>query len=76
MKMIDLWKYEGKNIILIDDEGKEWRGYVTDVDDAIDNENGEDSINIRTYVDGEKRLIGFSRSEIKSIRLADEDKKN
>lgn len=66
--MIDLQKYLFNKVLLIDIDGKQWNGYVFSFHDKDDNEDEEDSITLK-LTDSEK-LIEFTESEIKSIKIA------
>lgn len=66
--MIDLQKYLFNKVLLIDIDGKQWNGYVFSFHDKDDNEDEEDSITLKV-IDSEK-LIEFTESEIKSIKIA------
>ncbi|MCB6617289.1 hypothetical protein [Ruminococcus sp. 210702-SL.1.03] len=66
--MIDLQKYLFNKVLLIDIDGKQWNGYVFSFHDKDDNEDEEDSITLKV-TDSEK-LIEFTESEIKSIKIA------
>ena len=65
--MGDLINYLYHDVIIIDTDNNEWHGHVVLFDPSEDNDNGEDSIAIRTP---QKKgvLIEFSESEIKSIK--------
>lgn len=60
-----LWEYLGKkvNVILIDN--KSFIGTVTGFDDEVDNESGENSINLNVG----NLIYDFDESEIKSIKV-------
>lgn len=69
--MINLWQYQdAKRIRIIDIDNQEFIGYVVDITDAdefIDDNIGENGITIS--VDGNH--IEFMQSEIKSINIID-----
>lgn len=62
--MESLFDYLGHEVFLIDTDDVEWRGYARAYTSALDSENGEEEIALRT----KSGLIGFSSSEIKSIK--------
>ncbi|CDA71450.1 putative uncharacterized protein [Ruminococcus sp. CAG:579] len=66
--MIDLQKYLFNKVLLIDIDGKQWNGYVFSFHDKDDNEDEEDSITLK--VTNSEKLIEFTESEIKSIKIA------
>ena len=66
-----LGDYFGKNVELVDIDGKLWIGRVADYEPAIDrdeDEPQEDSIALELNP-ADRSLIGFSLSEIKSIKI-------
>lgn len=69
--MDNLYNYLGKNIILIDTDGKQWNGKVDMFDSAEDNDTGEDSIVILCD-DNPNQLVEFMQSEIKEIEVISE----
>ncbi|WP_323702833.1 LSM domain protein [Mammaliicoccus sp. Dog046] len=62
-----LWTYVGKNVLVTLINGREFIGKVTNFDDEVENESGEDSINL----DDGKSLYDFDESQIKSIEILD-----
>lgn len=62
---MNLKKYIDKEILLTDEESKEFKGFVTDYVFPEDNEPEEESIIIETS-DG--KSIEFRKSEIKEIK--------
>ncbi|WP_239734161.1 LSM domain protein [Mammaliicoccus sp. H-M33] len=60
-----LWTYIGKNVLVTLMDGQEFIGKVTNYDDEVDNESGEDSI----HLDDGKLLYDFDESEIKTIEI-------
>ncbi|ARB41021.1 LSM domain protein [Mammaliicoccus sciuri] len=60
-----LWTYIGKNVLVTLKDGQEFIGKVTNYDDEVDNESGEDSIHLTVG----KSLYDFDESEIKSIEI-------
>jgi len=68
--MIDLQQYIGKNVIIIDDDGKQWSGIVDayNSDDDVDDYAGE-SLDI--CIDGSPdNMVCLTKPQIKSIILA------
>ncbi len=63
--MMKLWTYIGKNVLVTLMDGQEFIGKVTNYDDEVDNESGEDSI----HLDDGKLLYDFDESEIKTIEI-------
>ncbi|UXS22702.1 LSM domain protein [Staphylococcus delphini] len=62
-----LWTYVGKNAIVELTNGKQFMGRVTNFEDEIANNSGEDSI----HFDDGIVLFDFNESEIKSIEVID-----
>lgn len=62
-----LWSYIGKNVLIELTSGQQFIGKVTNYDDEVDNESGEDSI----HLDDGKLLYDFDESEIKYIKIID-----
>ncbi|MFV5937172.1 LSM domain protein [Mammaliicoccus sciuri] len=62
-----LWTYVGKKVLIEADDGQEFTGKVITYDDEMDNESGEDSINLDTGI----QIYDFDESEIKSIEILD-----
>ncbi|WP_019165060.1 hypothetical protein [Staphylococcus delphini] len=62
-----LWTYVGKNAIVELTNGKQFMGRVTNFEDEIANNSGEDSI----HFDDGIVLFDFNESEIKSIEVLD-----
>ncbi|QHW36648.1 LSM domain protein [Staphylococcus ursi] len=62
-----LWTYVGKNVRIELTDGQLFIGKATDYDDEMDNESGEDSINLYDGI----CLYDFNESEIKSIEIID-----
>ena len=62
-----LWSYIGENVLIELTNGQEFIGKVTNYDDEVDNESGEDSI----HLDDGKLLYDFDESEIKYIKIID-----
>ena len=65
--MGELIHYLDHDVMIIDSDNNEWHGHVALFDPSEDNDNGEDSIAIRTP---QKKgvLSEFSESEIKLIK--------
>ena len=61
---IKLFNYFCENVVLQDCDGTVWLGYAAYYTPAIDSEDGEDELAVRT----ERGLIGFRESEIRSIK--------
>lgn len=62
-----LWTYVGKNAIVELTNGKQFMGRVTNFEDEIANNSGENSI----HFDDGIVLFDFNESEIKSIEIID-----
>ncbi|EEE49440.1 LSM domain protein [Staphylococcus haemolyticus] len=62
-----LWSYIGENVLIELTNGQQFIGKVTNYDDEVDNESGEDSI----HLDDGKLLYDFDESEIKYIKIID-----
>lgn len=62
--MTDLFDYFGRNVTIIDSDGTKWQGYAAAYTSAIDNENGEEELAVRT----DKGVIGFCSSDITAIQ--------
>ncbi|EGQ0373414.1 TPA: LSM domain protein [Staphylococcus pseudintermedius] len=62
-----LWTYVGKNVRIELKNGQQFTGKADDYDDEMDNESGEDSINLYDGI----CLYDFNESEIKSIEILD-----
>ncbi|MFF7090633.1 MULTISPECIES: hypothetical protein [Streptomyces] len=62
-----LWSYLGENVLIELTNGQQFIGKVTNYDDEVDNESGEDSI----HLDDGKLLYDFDESEIKYIKIID-----
>ncbi|EZX23012.1 hypothetical protein V070_01140 [Staphylococcus aureus C0673] len=62
-----LWTYVGKKVLIEADDGQQFTGRVISYDDEMDNESGEDSINLDTGI----QIYDFDESEIKSIEILD-----
>ncbi|MCD8819572.1 LSM domain protein [Mammaliicoccus sciuri] len=60
-----LWTYVGKMVLIEADDGQQFTGKVISYDDEMDNESGEDSINLDTGI----QIYDFDESEIKSIEI-------
>lgn len=66
--MEPLYKYIGKRVKIIDINGKEWHGIGEVYSDALDNEDGVESLAFR--MDGvNDALIDISPSDIKFIEV-------
>lgn len=63
---MDLWKYTGKKVKLVDIDNKEWVGKCEGYTSDVDNDNGVASITIMT--DPYEGTICFYENEIKSIK--------
>lgn len=61
--MTSLYDYFGRDVSIVDVDGKKWCGNVTAYTSAIDSETGAEEIAVRTS-DG---LIGFCLSDIEII---------
>jgi len=66
--MINLQNYLFNDVILTDIDNKQWEGHVFSFHDADDNEDNENSITLK--IPDNKKLIEFTESEIKSIKIA------
>jgi len=66
--MINLQDYLFNDVILTDIDNKQWKGHVFSFHDADDNEDNENSITLK--IPDNKKLIEFTESEIKSIKIA------
>lgn len=64
---MELWTYIGKNVLIELCNGQRFIGKVTNYDDEVDNESGEDSI----HLDDGELLYDFDESEIKEIKVID-----
>ncbi|MCJ1783390.1 LSM domain protein [Mammaliicoccus sciuri] len=62
-----LWTYVGKMVLIEADDGQQFTGKVISYDDEMDNESGEDSIDLDTGI----QIYDFDESEIKSIEILD-----
>ena len=62
---MSLYDYFCENVVLQDCDGTVWHGYAAYYTPAIDSEDGEDELAVRT----ERGLVGFRESEILSIRI-------
>ncbi|EGQ3890681.1 LSM domain protein [Staphylococcus pseudintermedius] len=62
-----LWTYVGKKVSIEFIDGQRLTGKVTNYDDEIDNESGEDSI----HFEHGNSLYDIDESEIKSIEILD-----
>ncbi|RIN09098.1 LSM domain protein [Staphylococcus warneri] len=60
-----LWTYIGKKVILELTDSQKFSGKITNYDDEIDNESGEDSI----HLDDGNALYDFDESQIKYIKI-------
>ncbi|HCZ1092149.1 TPA: LSM domain protein [Staphylococcus aureus] len=60
-----LWTYIGKKVMIELTNGQKFTGEVTNYDDEIDNESGEDSIHLDDGID----LYDFDESQIKYIEV-------
>ncbi len=65
--MMKLWTYVGKKVSIEFIDGQRLTGKVTNYDDEIDNESGEDSI----HFEYGNSLYDIDESEIKSIEVLD-----
>lgn len=61
--MLDLSEYVWKTVRLVDYNGKEWIGYVTDYEFADENYEEKECIGLRV----DEKYLGFYIDEIKSI---------
>ena len=71
MKNEYLGDYLGKNVEIVDIDGKRWTGHVAVYDPAIDrdeDEPQEDGIGLRLKSE-DRYLVDFNVSEIKSIKI-------
>ncbi|MEJ7541040.1 LSM domain protein [Staphylococcus intermedius] len=64
---MELWTYVGKTVRIELTDGLLFIGKATDYDDEMDNESGEDSINLYNGIN----LYDFNESQIKSIEILD-----
>ncbi|MCU5745895.1 LSM domain protein [Staphylococcus sp. SQ8-PEA] len=62
-----LWTYVGKKVSIDFIDGQRLTGKVTNYDDEMDNESGEDSI----HFEYRNSLYDIDESEIKSIEVLD-----
>lgn len=62
--MTDLFEYFNRYVTIIDSDGTKWQGYAAAYTPAIDSENGEEELAVRT----DKGIIGFCLSDIKTIQ--------
>ncbi|MDE9752302.1 LSM domain protein [Staphylococcus delphini] len=62
-----LWNYVGENVVITTIDGVKFIGEVTNYEDYIANDSGEDSI----HFDDGIVLFDFNESEIKSIEIID-----
>lgn len=70
IKEMDIWNnYVGKNVILIDVDGKHWRGRIIGMEGSNDSENGKYSIDLKEEGENRKVLVGFYEDEIESIKI-------
>lgn len=69
---MDLDKFWGKRVILIDTNGQLWKGTVNAVTSAADNDDTEPSVTIRKPIEGlfTDGAVEIMQSEIKSIKEA------
>lgn len=68
--MTDLKQFVGKDVIIVDDDNKKWRGIVDsyNIDDDIGDYIGE-TLDIRVNGSSDE-MVCFTRPQIKSIILA------
>ena len=64
---IDVWDYYGKDVKIVDIDGKTWVGYVSCVQGAPDYEPDEQDIELD--IEGEPMGVSIMLSEIKSIEI-------
>nr|DAE93578.1 MAG TPA: hypothetical protein [Caudoviricetes sp.] len=67
MSKIDFYDYLGKNVVIIDVDGKEWHGLLDDVSNPLDEEDEIERVTLdtkRKYC----RYIEFLVNEISSIK--------
>ena len=62
-----LWTYVGEKVLVKTTDGQQFIGEVTNYEDEVANESGEDSI----HLDNGKLLYDFDESQIKSIEILD-----
>lgn len=62
-----LWTYVGENVVITTIDGVKFIGEVTNYEDYIANDSGEDSIHLST----EYQIYDIEESEIKSIEILD-----
>ncbi|PCF33299.1 LSM domain protein [Staphylococcus delphini] len=62
-----LWNYVGENVVITTIDGVKFIGEVTNYEDYIANDSGEDSIHLST----EYQIYDIEESEIKSIEILD-----
>ncbi len=60
-----LWTYIGKKVVIELTNGQQFIGKVTNYDDEMDNESGEDSI----HLDDGISLYDFDESQIEFIKI-------
>ncbi|MDE9800073.1 LSM domain protein [Staphylococcus delphini] len=62
-----LWTYVGEKVLVKTTDGQQFIGEVTNYEDEVANDSGEDSI----HLDDGIGLYDFNESEIKSIEIID-----
>ena len=67
--MINLRDFLFCDVILIDTDGKKWKGRIFSFHDADDNSENENSITLKRP-ESDTNVIEFLESEIKSIEIA------
>ncbi|HEC2153310.1 TPA: LSM domain protein [Staphylococcus delphini] len=62
-----LWNYVGEKVLVKTTDGQQFIGEVTNYEDEVANDSGEDSIHLST----EYQIYDIEESEIKSIEILD-----
>ncbi|EJD8540042.1 LSM domain protein [Staphylococcus pseudintermedius] len=62
-----LWTYVGEKVLVKTTDGQQFIGEVTNYEDEVANDSGEDSINLST----EHQIYDIEESQIKSIKILD-----
>lgn len=73
---MNLMKYLGKNVEIVDIDGFIWRGYVSEYNPAIDTEDNLETINIMVNEEGNRKFktsgcYEFKENEIAEIKEVD-----
>ncbi|EGQ0321886.1 LSM domain protein [Staphylococcus pseudintermedius] len=62
-----LWTYVGEKVLVKTTDGQQFIGEVTNYEDEVANDSGEDSIHLST----EHQIYDIEESQIKSIKILD-----